>query len=57
MSLVNEGLFPVYFDSVTIRHPQAALLVSQEHHYYPFGLGLQGVAVNTPLGEAPSKDQ
>jgi RHS repeat-associated protein len=57
VSLMNDGAAPVYFDSVTIRHPQASLLISQEHHYYPFGLGMQGVAINTPLGEAPSKDR
>jgi RHS repeat-associated protein len=57
VALVNDGLLPVYFDSVTIRHPQAALLIAQEHHYYPFGLGMQGVAINTPLAEAPSKDR
>ena len=35
VQLLNEGSQPVYFDSLTIRHPQPALLVSQENHYYP----------------------
>ena len=52
VSLVNDGQAPVYFDSVTIRHPRPALVISQENHYYPFGLNLQGVAVNT-LPEGP----
>ena len=45
--LLNDGPQPVYYDSVTIRHPRPALVVSQENHYYPFGMNLQGVAVNT----------
>jgi len=47
----------VYFDSVTIRHPRTELRISQEHHYYPFGLNLQGVAVNTQPAAAISKAQ
>ena len=55
VQLLNEGSQPVYFDSLTIRHPQPALLVSQENHYYPFGMNLSGVAVNTRPAEALSK--
>ena len=55
VQLLNEGSQPVYFDSLTIRHPQPALLVSQENHYYPFGLNLSGVAVNTRPAEMMSK--
>ena len=55
VQLLNEGSQPVYFDSLTIRHPQPALVVSQENHYYPFGMNLSGVAVNTRPAEMISK--
>ena len=55
VQLLNEGSQPVYVDSLTIRHPQPALLVSQENHYYPFGMNLSGVAVNTRPAEMMSK--
>ena len=55
VQLLNEGSQPVYVDSLTIRHPQPALVVSQENHYYPFGMNLSGVAVNTRPAEMISK--
>ena len=55
--LLNDGAQPVYFDSVTIRHPRPALVISQENHYYPFGLNMKGVAVNTTPAEQTSKAQ
>ncbi|MBD2770490.1 hypothetical protein IC235_21610 [Hymenobacter sp. BT664] len=58
VSLVNEGAQPVYFDSLTIRRPTAErLVVSQENHYYPFGMALTGVAVNTAPAPVASKDR
>ena len=57
LQLVNDASQPVHFDSLTVRHPQPALLVSQEQHYYPFGLAMEGVAVNTVPAEAISKAQ
>jgi RHS repeat-associated protein len=45
------------FDLVTIRQPQAGVFISQENHYYPFGMNLSGVAVNTLPSEMPSKEQ
>ncbi|QKG52852.1 RHS repeat-associated core domain-containing protein [Hymenobacter sp. BRD67] len=42
---------------MTIRQPQQGLLVTQEQHYYPFGLPLSGVAVNTLAQPQVSKDQ
>ena len=57
VQLVNEGGQPVYFDSLTLRHPRPALYISQENHYYPFGLALGGAAANTVPAEAVSKAQ
>ncbi|WP_191906354.1 DUF6443 domain-containing protein [Hymenobacter baengnokdamensis] len=57
VQLLNDGSQPVYFDSVTIRQPQQGLLVTQEQHYYPFGLPLSGVAVNTLAQPQVSKEQ
>ncbi|TGE25141.1 hypothetical protein E5K00_08065 [Hymenobacter aquaticus] len=57
LQLLNDGSQEVLFDSVTIRHPQSGLLVSQEQHYYPFGLSMTGVAINTLPAEAISKAQ
>jgi RHS repeat-associated protein len=57
VQLLNDGRQPVYFDSVTIRQPQAGVFISQENHYYPFGMNLSGVAVNTLPSEMPSKEQ
>ena len=55
---VNDGDRPVYFDSLTITHPRDQALVTQEQHYYPFGMALSGVAVNTiPPVPNVSKDQ
>ena len=54
---VNDGSQPVYFDSLTVTHPQDQALVSQENHYYPFGMALSGVAVNTTAQPQVSKDQ
>ncbi|WP_167852278.1 RHS repeat-associated core domain-containing protein [Hymenobacter elongatus] len=56
VQLVNEGSQPVYFDDLTITHPKEAVLVSQENHYYPFGLALSGVAVNTVPAAQPSQE-
>ncbi|WP_191906353.1 RHS repeat-associated core domain-containing protein [Hymenobacter baengnokdamensis] len=42
---------------MTIRQPQQGLLVTQEQHYYPFGLPLSGVAVNTLAQPQVSKEQ
>ena len=55
---MNDGSQAVYFDSLTITHPQDRALVTQEQHYYPFGMAMNGVAVNT-LPQVPnvSKDQ
>ena len=47
----------MYFDSLTLRHPRPALYISQENHYYPFGLALGGAAANTVPAEAISKAQ
>ncbi|GAA3943761.1 hypothetical protein GCM10022406_27980 [Hymenobacter algoricola] len=55
VSVLNEGSQPVYFDSLSILHPKAELLVSQENHYYPFGMAIGGVAVNTQAAEVASK--
>ncbi|WP_425556397.1 DUF6443 domain-containing protein [Hymenobacter saemangeumensis] len=44
---VNDASRPVYFDLLTIAHPKDEAVVSQENHYYPFGMALSGVAVNT----------
>ena len=57
VQIVNEGGQPVYFDSLTLRHPRPALYISQENHYYPFGLALGGAAANTVPAEAISKAQ
>ncbi|MCB2407641.1 DUF6443 domain-containing protein [Hymenobacter lucidus] len=57
VQLLNDGTQSVFFDSLTIRHPKDELLISQENHYYPFGLNLSGVAVNTQPGEKISKNQ
>ncbi|GAB3639106.1 hypothetical protein GCM10027422_46970 [Hymenobacter arcticus] len=57
VQLLNEGSQPVYFDSLTIRHPQDRTLVSQENHYYPLGMALSGVAVNTVPVATLSKEQ
>ena len=52
---VNDATNPVYFDLLTITHPKDQLLVSQENHYYPLGMALHGVAVNTAAAAQPSK--
>jgi RHS repeat-associated protein len=57
VQLRNDGYNPVYFDDFTIRHPQDQALVSQENHYYPFGMALSGVAVNTVPVTTLSKEQ
>ena len=57
VQLLNDGSQPVYFDSLTIRQPQQGLLVTQENHYYPYGLPMSGVAVNTIAQQQISKDQ
>ncbi len=54
---VNYGSRPVYFDSLTITHPQDRALVSQENHYYPLGMAMSGVAVNTQPAAKISKQQ
>ena len=54
---LNDASLPVYFDLLTITHPQDQALVSQENHYYPFGMSLSGVAVNTTAQPQVSKDQ
>jgi len=54
---VNDASNPVYFDSLTITRPQDRALVSQENHYYPFGMALSGVAVNTTAQAQVSKEQ
>ena len=54
---INQASNPVYFDLLTITHPQDQALVSQENHYYPFGMALSGVAVNTTAQPQVSKDQ
>ncbi|SFQ79447.1 T6SS effector amidase Tae4 family protein [Hymenobacter arizonensis] len=54
---LNEASLPVYFDLLTITHPQDQALVSQENHYYPFGMALTGVAVNTTAQPQVSKNQ
>jgi RHS repeat-associated protein len=54
---VNDGSQPVYFDLLTITHPKDQVLVSQENHYYPFGMALSGVAVNTTAQPQGSKAQ
>ncbi len=53
----NDGAQPVYFDELTIRHPKEQLVVTQENHYYPLGMAMTGVAVNTAAQAQPSKDQ
>ena len=55
IQLMNDGGQPVYFDSLTVRHPKDVVLVSQENHYYPLGLALSGVAVNTTAQPQTSK--
>ena len=55
--LCSAGPVPVYLDSLTVRHPRPALFISQEQHYYPFGLGLRGVAANTRPAAAISQAQ
>ena len=55
VQLLNDGSQPVYFDSLTVRHPKDAVLVTQENHYYPLGLALTGVAVNTQAQPQASK--
>lgn len=57
VQLLNDGSRPVYIDSLTLRHPLPALFISQENHYYPFGMNLSGVAVNTLPAEMSSKRQ
>jgi RHS repeat-associated protein len=57
VQLRNDGANPVYFDDFTIRHPQDQALVSQENHYYPLGMALSGVAVNTVPVTSLSKEQ
>ena len=57
VQLLNDGSLPVYFDSLTIRQPRPALYIAQENHYYPFGMNLSGVAVNTQPADAMSKLQ
>ena len=47
MQLLNAGGGAVYVDPLTLRHPRPALYISQENHYYPFGLALRGAAANT----------
>ncbi|UOQ83301.1 DUF6443 domain-containing protein [Hymenobacter sp. 5414T-23] len=47
VQLVNTGNMPVYYDSLTVRYSQDKVSVSQENHYYPFGMNMSGVAVNT----------
>ena len=54
---MNDGSQAVYFDSLTITHPQDRALVSQENHYYPFGMALTGVALTTTAQHQVSKDQ
>jgi len=54
---VNDATLPVYFDALTVTHPQDQAVVSQENHYYPFGMALSGVAVNTTAQPQVSKDQ
>jgi len=54
---VNEASNPVFFDLLTITHPQDQALVSQENHYYPLGLPMSGVAVNTVPADVISKQQ
>lgn len=55
VQLLNDGSQPVFFDSLTVRHPKDVVLVSQENHYYPLGLALTGVAVNTQAQPQASK--
>ena len=55
MQEVNNSSTPLYFDLLTVTHPKDQLLVSQENHYYPFGMALHGVAVNTSTAPVPSK--
>ena len=54
---VNDGSQAVYFDSLTITHPLDKALVTQENHYYPLGMALSGVAVNTVPVANLSKEQ
>ena len=57
VQLLNGGSNPTYYDSLTVRYPQDKALVSQENHYYPFGMNLSGVAVNTVPVPTFSKEQ
>ena len=57
VQLRNGGSNPTYYDSLTVRFPQDRALVSQENHYYPFGMNLSGVAVNTAPVSTLSKEQ
>lgn len=54
---VNDAPQPVFFDLLTITHPQDIALVSQEQHYYPFGMAMSGIAVNTLPAAKVSKQQ
>jgi RHS repeat-associated protein len=54
---LNEGGLPVYFDSLTVTRPQDRALVTQENHYYPLGMSMSGVAVNTVPVADLSKEQ
>lgn len=54
---VNTASQAVYFDSLTITHPQDRALVTQENHYYPLGMAMSGVAVNTVPVADLSKEQ
>ena len=47
----------VFFNSLTLTHPQDRALVSQEQHYYPFGGALSRVAVSTAAQPQVSQDE
>ena len=55
--LLNYGTLPVYFDSLTVRQSAPGVFIAQEQHYYPFGMNMSGVAVNTQPAGATSKQQ
>ncbi|HEX8429570.1 RHS repeat-associated core domain-containing protein [Hymenobacter sp.] len=54
---LNDASNPVFFDLLTISHPQDQVLVSQENHYYPLGMAMSGVGVNTIPAVKISKQQ